>query len=47
MRGQKLLIQYFTIRDENGNYKGVVEVSLEITEIQNLQGENRLLDWEE
>lgn len=46
MKGERLLIQYFAIRDENGNYKGVVEVSQEITEIQNLQGENRLLDWE-
>jgi PAS domain S-box-containing protein len=47
MKGQKLLIQYFAIRDENGTYKGVVEVSQEITEIQNLQGEKRLLDWYE
>ncbi len=47
MKGQKLLIQYFAIHDENGNYKGVVEVSQEITEIQNLKGEKRLLDWEE
>ena len=47
MKGQKLLIQYFAIRDENGNYKGVVEVSQEISEILNLQGEKRLLDWEE
>jgi len=47
MKGQKLLIQYFAIRDENGNYRGVVEVSQEISEIQNLQGEKRLLDWEE
>lgn len=47
MKGQKLLIQYFAIRDEKGSYKGVVEVSQEISEIQNLQGEKRLLDWEE
>ncbi len=47
MKGQKLLIQYFAIRDENRNYKGVVEVSQEISEIQSLQGEKRLLDWEE
>ena len=46
MKGGKLLIQYFAIRDEKGIYKGVAEVSQEITEIQNLQGENRLLDWE-
>lgn len=47
MKGERLLIQYFAIRDENGNYKGVVEVSQEITEIQGLQGEKRLLDWNE
>lgn len=45
MKGEKLLIQYFAVRDEKAEYKGVVEVSQEITEIQNLQGENRLLDW--
>ncbi|MCF6357311.1 MAG: PAS domain-containing protein [Draconibacterium sp.] len=46
MRGELLLIQYFAVRDEDGNYKGVVEVSQEISEIRNLKGENRLLDWE-
>jgi PAS domain S-box-containing protein len=46
MKGERLLIQYFAVRDEIGNYKGVVEVSQEITEIQKLVGENRLLDWE-
>lgn len=45
MKGQKFLIQYYAIRDENGNYKGVAEVSQEISEIQALQGEKRLLDW--
>ena len=45
MKGERFLIQYFAIRNENGDYKGVVEVSQEITEIQNLQGEKRLLDW--
>lgn len=47
MKGQKLLIQYFAIRDAAEYYKGVVEVSQEITEIQSLQGEKRLLDLEE
>jgi PAS domain S-box-containing protein len=47
IKGQKLLIQYFAIRDESGIYKGIVEVSQEITEIKSLQGEKRLLDWEE
>ena len=47
MNGERLLIQYFAIRDENGNYRGVAEVSQEITEIQKLSGEKRLLDWED
>lgn len=46
MKGEFILIQYFAIRDEQGIYKGVVEVSQEVTEIRNLQGEKRLLDWE-
>lgn len=45
MKEVKLLIQYFAVRDEAGTYKGVVEVSQEISEIQNLSGEKRLLDW--
>jgi len=45
MKGEFILIQYFAVRDELGNYKGVVEVSQEITEIRNIQGEQRLLDW--
>lgn len=47
MKGQQLLIQYFPVRDEAGKYRGVVEVSQEITEIRQLQGEKRLLDWED
>lgn len=45
MKGEFILIQYFALRDELGNYKGVVEVSQEVTEIRNIQGEQRLLDW--
>ena len=45
MKGEFILIQYFAVRDEHENYKGVVEVSQEITEIRNIQGERRLLDW--
>ena len=47
MKKMRLLIQYFAIRDEAGIYKGVVEVSQEISEIQSLKGENRLLDWKD
>jgi hypothetical protein len=45
MRGEFILIQYFAVRDESGNYKGVIEVSQEISAIQALKGEKRLLDW--
>ncbi|MDO8897206.1 MAG: PAS domain-containing protein, partial [Bacteroidales bacterium] len=45
MKGEKILIQYFALRDKDGNYKGVIEVSQEISHIQSLQGEQRLLDW--
>lgn len=45
MKGEFILIQYFAVRDEHGNYKGVIEVTQEVTEIRELQGEKRLLDW--
>lgn len=46
MKNETILIQYFAVRDNNGVYKGVVEVSQEISEIKSLKGEKRLLDWE-
>ena len=45
MKGEFVLIQYFAVRDANGTYKGVLEVSQEIGEIKSLEGEKRLLDW--
>lgn len=43
IKGKKILIQYFALRDDSGSYKGVIEVSQDITEISQLQGERRLL----
>jgi len=40
-----VLIQYFAVRDEHNNYKGVLEVSQEISEIQKITGDKKLLDW--
>ena len=40
-----VLIKYFALRDENGNYRGVLEVSQEISDIRKIEGEQRLLDW--
>lgn len=45
-KSEKILIQYFAVRDEAGEYKGVIEVTQEISGIQQLTGEKRLLDWE-
>lgn len=41
-----IYIRYFAVRDANKNYKGVIEMSQDITDIKNIQGEKRLLDWE-
>ena len=45
MKDEMLLIQYFAVRDEQGTYKGVIEVSQEISELKALSGERRLLQW--
>jgi len=45
MRGEFILIQYFAVRNEQGEYKGVIEVSQEVSDIKALEGEKRLLDW--
>ncbi|MBI9109232.1 MAG: DUF438 domain-containing protein [Spirochaetales bacterium] len=40
-----VLIRYFAVRDKGNTYKGVLEVSQEISEIKAIEGEHRLLDW--
>lgn len=45
-RGKVIHIRYYAIRDKERNYKGVIEVSQDITKIQTLTGERRLLDWQ-
>lgn len=40
-----LYIRYFALRNEEGIYKGTIEVSQDITETRLLQGERRLLEW--
>ena len=42
--GDKVLIRYFPVRNEEGTYLGVLEVTQRIGEIQKLTGEKRLLD---
>lgn len=45
MKGRFIHIRYFAIRDEPGIYKGTIEVSQDVSEIRQLEGERRLLDW--
>ena len=42
--GDKVLIQYFPVKDEEGKYMGTVEITQKIGAIQRLQGEKRLLN---
>jgi DUF438 domain-containing protein len=43
MKDMFVLIQYFAVRDEKGQYNGILEVIQEISEIRKLTGEKRLL----
>ena len=45
-KGRLIYIRYFAVRDADKKYKGVIEMSQDITDIKNIEGEKRLLDWE-
>ncbi len=46
MGGEKFIhIEYFALRDENGEYLGTLEVSQDLTEKRTLEGEQRLLNY--
>jgi len=44
MNGMFIHIRYFALHDVNGNYKGALEVSQDLTPLRALKGEKRLLD---
>ena len=46
MNNRFLLISYFAVREDNGEFVGTLEVSQDVTDIRSLEGEHRLLDWE-
>jgi PAS domain S-box-containing protein len=46
MDGKFIHIEYFALRDESGNYLGTLEVSQDLTEKRQLEGEQRLLSYE-
>jgi DUF438 domain-containing protein len=45
-KNRMIHIRYFAIRDNEMNYRGVIEMSQDITDIQKLEGQKRLLDWD-
>jgi len=40
-----LFIQYYAVRDEKNRYKGVIEVTQDISGIKKIDGVRKLLDW--
>jgi DUF438 domain-containing protein len=40
-------IRYFAVRDRDGKYLGTMEVSQDITDIKRIEGEKKLLDFED
>jgi len=46
LQGRKIYIRYFAVRDKAGKYLGTLEVTQDITDLQKIEGEKRLLDME-
>ena len=44
LKGRKIYIWYFAVRDKSGKYIGTLEVTQDITDLQKVTGEKRLLD---
>jgi DUF438 domain-containing protein len=47
LKGRFIHIRYFAIRDDGGAYRGCLEVSQDVTGIRELEGERRLLEWQD
>lgn len=47
LKGRFIHIEYFALRSDSGEYLGTLEVSQDLTEKRALEGERRLLFWEE
>jgi PAS domain S-box-containing protein len=45
LKGRKVYIRYFAVRDKSGTYLGTLEVTQDITEIKKIEGEKRLLEY--
>jgi len=45
LKGRKVYIRYFAVRDKTGRYLGTLEVTQDITEIKKIEGEKRLMEY--
>ena len=45
MQGKFIYIEYFALRDENGEYLGTLEVSQDLSNARSLEGEQRILSY--
>jgi DUF438 domain-containing protein len=45
MKGRFILIEYYALRDDQGEYLGTLEVSQDLTNARELQGERRILSY--
>ena len=46
LHGKFVHIAYYAVRDANGNYLGTAEVTQDINEYKNLEGERRILQYD-
>lgn len=44
-KGKKIFTSYFALHDKSGKYRGILEVSQDISKFKDLEGEKRLLNW--
>ena len=45
LKGGKIYIRYFAVRNKTGRYLGTLEVTQDITDVKKIKGEKRLLDY--
>ncbi len=45
LKGRKVYIRYFAVRDKAGRYLGTLEATQDITEIKQIEGEKRLSEY--
>ena len=47
MGGKLIYIRYFPVFDDKGSYIGTIEITQDISSIKKIEGEKRLLEWED